>query len=484
MHILNLRRMHKQVLMVKSRPFPIFRISFPFFIVFLMSSLNIALARKIAAQVETARDYHSSSSSYIPSFIREYLEDTATILRLLHDCNDDRNTAIRRLADTLNWREQNKIYPTKGTRNGCSEVVDDHGMAVVRVRHTLTASMSNSYHAQGIDILEDARLALKGNSTASAALVIPVESVSLSRILQSTDSIAQIISDAQLHYPGAISRVYVTAASSVLLEHACQALQPLLSRVSRKSLSSFVTFILADELERSLTPSSLSSEVEEEDEEDEFCSARSRINIRNPSLLSLCEQESTISKQQQQQMTTAKLTHVQLASLQRAVQSVQSVLGSIGDNLATKADSRLLLAVSKSKLVQQADVLMSTVAALNFGVSGSNHQNVVNKATATTGKKSEPTTLAQNLIIQLLALPMTLLVGRKDSLRRFVSRFMRLVAHRLGRLPTLQTLMLLAYKHLRIYAMVLWTGAWLAWQAQGAVIWSNLSTQFSLKRLV
>ncbi|KAJ2815613.1 hypothetical protein IWW50_006772 [Coemansia erecta] len=174
---------------------------------------------------------------------------------------------------------------------------------------------------------------------------------------------------------------------------------------------------------------------------------------------------------------------VQLASLQRAVQSVQSMLRSINDSIVSD-DSRMALAATKSKLAQQADVLMSTVAALNVGVSmlgsraGSGEPSP-RRAFVVTAKEPADGTGG---LLRLLALPMALLFGRpRDALRvlsSLLARAVRIVVRRLRRLPAFQTLLLLAYKHTRIYAMVFWTGALLVWQANAAVIWANLSSSW------
>ncbi|KAJ2025090.1 hypothetical protein GGI06_000724 [Coemansia sp. S85] len=186
------------------------------------------------------------------------------------------------------------------------------------------------------------------------------------------------------------------------------------------------------------------------------------------------------------------ITPIQLASLQRAVQGVQNMLGSISDSIAS-ADSRLALTASKNRLVQQADVLMSTVAALNFGVSTtstsqSGGSGEVSRRAAIifsskAGHDSElesPGNVCRRLALHLLALPLSQLVGGRNKLgvvRQLVAKTLRLVARRLGQLPSMQLLMLLAYKHLRVYVMLFWTGAWIAWQANAAIIKSSLTTQ-------
>ncbi|KAJ2830908.1 hypothetical protein FBU31_002400 [Coemansia sp. 'formosensis'] len=197
--------------------------------------------------------------------------------------------------------------------------------------------------------------------------------------------------------------------------------------------------------------------------------------------------------------TRSAITPIQLASLQRAVQGVQRMLGSINDSIAS-ADTRLALATSKSRLVQQADVLMSTVAALNFGVSmtasstrSSQPENAgdlplsrraaifLSNKTTSGGDLETPGNMFRRLALHLLALPLSQLVGGRHGVlgvvRQLVTRTVRLVVRRLGQLPSTRLLLLLAYKHLRIYAMVFWTGALIAWQANAAIIKSSLTTQ-------
>ncbi|KAJ2558293.1 hypothetical protein GGH95_005044, partial [Coemansia sp. RSA 1836] len=353
-----------------------------------------------------------------------------------------------------------------------------------------------------------------------AAVVVPVESLALADI--ATADIARVLNVAKSFYPGAVGRVYVTAASSVLLEHARQALQPMLAALLGPDCDS-QAFVSDDD----------------EDNDDDFCSAysdaqqttrsvttsarcgyskqkwtgsRISLNSRNTSTLSLGRHidlamspvSSTVADSSARDHNSrSAITPIQLASLQRAVQGVQRMLGSINDSIIS-ADSRLALAASKSKLVQQADVLMSTVAALNFGVSmttttdsprlSGGSELPLSKRTALYlssksvphggGDIEAPGDLFRRLALHLLALPLSQLVGggRRGGnmlgvLRQLVTRMVRLVVRRLRQLPSMQLLLLLAYKHLRIYAMVFWTGAWIAWQANAAIIRSSLTTQ-------
>ncbi|KAJ2437565.1 hypothetical protein IWW46_005280 [Coemansia sp. RSA 2440] len=168
---------------------------------------------------------------------------------------------------------------------------------------------------------------------------------------------------------------------------------------------------------------------------------------------------------------------VQLASLQRAVQGVQSMLRSVNDSVVGD-DSWMALATAKSRLSQQADVLMSTVAALNAGLSMLGGQLVVGnesaRAHAFVGMVKEPARPHPSSL-QMLALPVALLFGRpNDAIRMLWAQLLRAVRRIVRRLPSLNMLLLLAYKRFRIHAMILWAGALLAWQANAALIWSNL----------
>ncbi|KAJ2128646.1 hypothetical protein IW136_006047, partial [Coemansia sp. RSA 678] len=141
-------------------------------------------------------------------------------------------------------------------------------------------------------------------------------------------------------------------------------------------------------------------------------------------------------------------------------------------------DSWMALAAAKSRLSQQADVLMSTVAALNAGLSMLGGQLVVGnesaRAHAFVGMVKEPARPHPSSL-QMLALPVALLFGRpNDAIRMLWAQLLRAVRRIVRRLPSLNMLLLLAYKRFRIHAMILWAGALLAWQANAAVIWSNL----------
>ncbi|KAJ2429690.1 hypothetical protein GGF41_001121 [Coemansia sp. RSA 2531] len=533
---------------------------------------------EIAAEVRQLRDHsdmgNALTSTYIPAFITEYLDDSASILRMLRAYQGDFIATTASLARTLTWREENKIYPLKRLVDSQDLVVDSQGMVLVRARQA--TMLPRRLFARGVDALEDARVALKTAHqahclVAQAAVVVPVESLALADI--GLADIARIVDIAKAYYPVTVGRVYVTAASSVLLEHARQALRPMLLALMGPDCDSqdLVVFERADSLaarhtvkladhvaqlhscasaalsaKSSLATRALSDYIgrsgscaESEADADDFCSAYSdarettysavtscglgystpkragsRLGFisRNSSMLSFGRGASqqplamspvsstVVDESAVDHDTRSAITPIQLASLQRAVQGVQRMLGSISDSIAS-ADSRLALATSKSRLVQQADVLMSTVAALNFGVSmtgttsrqGNNGDLPLPRRAAIfisskaaqasgSGELETPGNMFRRLALHLLALPLSQLVGGRHGsmlgmLRQLTSKTVRLVVRRLGQLPSMQLLMLLAYKHLRIYAMVFWTGALIAWQANAAIIKSSLTTQ-------
>ncbi|KAJ2062016.1 hypothetical protein GGI17_002687 [Coemansia sp. S146] len=555
---------------------------------------------EIAAEVRQLRDHSDTgnvlSSTYIPAFVAEYLEDSASILRILRACQGDFIATTASLARILAWREENKVYPLKRLADSQDLVVDSQGMVLVRARQAtmlprrrpsattssvdmLAESAGWKLFARGVDALEDARVALKAAHqthclVAQAAVVVPVESLALADIALA--DIARIVDIAKTYYPVAVGRVYITAASSVLLEHTRQALRPMLVALlgpdcdsqglvvfeRADSLATRHTTKLADHVAQlhSSASAALSAKsnlatralsdcigrsdscAESEADADDFCSAYSdarettystttsychgystpkragpRLGFisRNTSMLSfgrnvsqqplaMSPVSSTVADEPAMDHDTrSAITPIQLASLQRAVQGVQRMLGSISDSIAS-ADSRLALATSKSRLVQQADVLMSTVAALNFGVSmtgtstrpselGNNGDLplprraaiYISSKTAQAGGSGDletPGNMFRRLALHLLALPLSQLVGGRHGsmlgiLRQLMTKTARLVVRRLGQLPSMQLLMLLAYKHLRIYAMVFWTGALIAWQANAAIIKSSLTTQ-------
>ncbi|KAJ2112969.1 hypothetical protein IW146_004219 [Coemansia sp. RSA 922] len=552
---------------------------------------------EIAAEVRQLRDHSDTgnvlTSTYIPAFVTEYLDDSASILRMLRAYQGDFIATTANLARTLAWREENKVYPLKRQVDGQDLVVDSQGMVLVRARQAtmlprrrasataspvdmLAESAGWRLFARGVDALEDARVALKAAHqahclVAQAAVVVSVESLALADI--GLADIARIVDVAKAYYPVTVGRVYVTAASSVLLEHARQALRPMLLALMGPDCVSqdLVVFERADSLAvrhtvkladhvaqlRSCASEALSAKLslatralsdyigcsgscaESEADADDFCSAYSdarettysavtscglgystpkragsRLGFisRNSSMLSFGRNAShqplamspvsstVVDEPAADHDTRSAITPIQLASLQRAVQGVQRMLGSISDSIAS-ADSRLALATSKSRLVQQADVLMSTVAALNFGVSmtgttsrqGNNSDLPLPRRAAIfissktaqangSGELETPGNMFRRLALHLLALPLSQLVGGRHGsmlgmLRQLTSKTVRLVVRRLGQLPSMQLLMLLAYKHLRIYAMVFWTGALIAWQANAAIIKSSLTTQ-------
>ncbi|KAJ2706197.1 hypothetical protein FB645_001833 [Coemansia sp. IMI 203386] len=588
-------------------------------------------AQTVARMVRERRDSssgHSGSSSYIPTFFEEFIDDTANIIRFLQASQDDIDRAAQRILDTLSWRETNKVYPAKRSISGQTMLCDPSGRVSVKARQASAlprprdAGLSRAWrnYARAVETLEDARIALKATYqefgvVVRAAVVVPVESLSLADI--AAEDLRQIINTATTYYPGTVSHIYVTATSSVLLGHARRALMPVVSALNPE-LSSCVDFCLADALSSSLIRCgqyvafglsnkqqqqqghcsalpgdttlasscvSLSDFVQRADStvcseaDEDFCSvysdardthffadnghlrrSASRLSclsndasglfmfekrppfmapaemtsvskyrhnhkhrplqasgLRTSAILfdsssssnggitsrdkkvdddakSSCYKSSVADREPNAKLSSvagtgtgsgkSAMTTVQLASLQRAVLSVQRMLGSINDSISS-ADSRSALAATKSKLVQQADVLMSTVAALNFGVSlmdnpGSSNEG--NRGTLSVEPGSQISALYK-MGLQMLALPMGLLFGRSGkglaaTFRHLVSRTIRTVIRRLRTMPAMSTVLLLAYKHLRIYFMLFWTSALLIWQANAAMVWSNLMSQW------
>ncbi|KAJ2852129.1 hypothetical protein IWW36_000509 [Coemansia brasiliensis] len=485
-----------------------------------METIEANIAQRLASEAHKAwkrTEASNTATAYISTYINEYLNDEAGIIRRLNAFEQNNSDTMSSLLNTLQWREENKVYPKAKSVDSSILVVDEQGQVMVRGRQASLLPRSSSrqnelrrseweYLARGIETLEDARLALKAvykqlhNPLCQAAIVVPVESVRLAEL--TAEVLSKIADVARMHYPGTVGQVYITASSTVLLEHARQSLQQMIRRVESSWEQGKVKFVLEEQLyagsvelsqyaartarlesaKQALLPlkrhldgfvkqaSSIYS-GEADTEADEFHSARSDTCTES-------ESSDTLTNK-------STMTPIQLASLQRAVQSVQNMLRSINDSIV-RDDSRIALAATKSKLAQQADVLMSTVAALNFGVSMMGNQ-------ATSNMHSQPSASGRAFIIsakdrseskqsslaQILMLPLVLLFGRPREVLRMLqallSKAIRIVVRRLRRLPKLQTLLLLAYKHFRIYAMIFWTGALLAWQANAAIIWSNLS---------
>ncbi|KAJ2082198.1 hypothetical protein H4R24_001768 [Coemansia sp. RSA 988] len=563
----------------------------------IVDALDEKAARDIAAEVRELRKCleETADSTYIPSYAEEYLDDTASIVRWLHWAQGNSSTVIRDLMRTSQWREQTKVYPAKQRACGsnASPKVDPQGLVLVRGRRATTrlsrpvgcqqtvaqGPCSWRYYSQSIQMLEDARVALKEahecyGIIAQAAAVVPVESVCLADM--SVDSLAHMVQVANTHYPGTIGRIYITASSSVLLEHARNSLQPVLQRVAQDFgylYDDFVVFSLDDalvdgacELEtwslglndnKDRTKAEVldglvrrADSVYSDDAGTDVGDFHSALSDAHEAYGVLSENEafhmpkSTASqlsclsshrvdggdRSQRRQRSGSRIvqrmtpvnaqphenrgriadeaksavTPIQLASLQRAMQGVQSMLGSINDSIVS-ADSRSALAATKSKLVQQADVLMSTVAALSFGVSMMHGPSLglSGSALAESAAAGESSVVAgraiyfsakdsgisngrlgvlRNLALQLLALPVGLVFGRPREtlklLKMLVAKSVNIALRRLRRLPGFQMLLLLAYRHLRIYAMIFWTAALLFWQANAAIIWSNLSAQW------
>ncbi|KAJ1852502.1 hypothetical protein LPJ57_007650, partial [Coemansia sp. RSA 486] len=469
-------------------------------------------AQTVARMVRERRDSssgHYGSSSYIPTFFEEFLDDTANIVRFLQASQDDIDRAAQRILNTLSWRETNKVYPAKRSISSQTMLCDPSGRVSVKARQASAlprprdAGLSRTWrnYARAVETLEDARIALKATYqefgvVVRAAVVVPVESLSLADI--AAEDLRQIINTASTYYPGTVGHIYVTATSSVLLGHARRALMPVVSALDPE-LSCCVDFCLADALSSSLIRCgqyvafglsnkqqqqqqqghcsalpgdtttlassyvSLSDFVKRADStvcseaDEDFCSVysdardtqffadnghlrrsasrlgclsndasglfkhekrppvtalaeissvskyrhdhkhrplqasglrtsailfdsssnggiTSRDNKVDDNAKSSCYKSSVADREPKAKPSSvagtgsskSAMTTVQLASLQRAVLSVQRMLGSINDSISS-ADSRSALAATKSKLVQQADVLMSTVAALNFG---------------------------------------------------------------------------------------------------------------------
>ncbi|KAJ2719459.1 hypothetical protein GGI07_005193 [Coemansia sp. Benny D115] len=580
-----------------------------------------AMAREIAQEAHNIRDAQDAqhTSTYISTFVSEFLDDVSTIIRTLRASHNSTTVASQRLAQTLSWREEHKVYPAKRSTDAKSLLADAQGRLVVRARQAsvlprprrqgmaspaAAAAAADGWKdfARGVETLEDARLALKAVCQESGcivpvAVIVPVESVSLAEI--SAEELRGLVEVAEQHYPGVVGHLYITANSTVMLEHARQALRPVLAQLVGSGFKERgmdnVDFVLAGALASTLTPwtqwlaaaqrmqapcSTLptaaapaingrllldafvkcsASSVAHSEADVDFHSAYSEAHEthyigdeylrRSASRLSnytahdsagffmsargpteepgsaMVQRERRASRNAAsglRHMAAARdivgsdgggsssnsddgsegsgsrsVTPIQLASLQRAVQSVQRMLGSINDSISS-ADSRSALAATKSKLVQQADVLMSTVAALNFGVTmmdPSNTTVIAQKnptaayyiATAASDSRAvetnSKTSILYKLGLQLLALPLGVMFGRSGNsvlaaIRHLLVRTMRLAVRRLRAVPAMSTLMLLAYKHLRIYAMLFWTGALLIWQANAAIIWSNLMAQW------
>ncbi|KAJ2367304.1 hypothetical protein H4S02_001810 [Coemansia sp. RSA 2611] len=447
------------------------------------------IAQEARALREQAED--PGTSTYIPTYIGEYLSDTAGTLRRLRASNGDRDVTAQSLAQTLRWREQNGVYPASRHTDAQTLAVDAQGLVLVRSCTVGRQPGTSWIGARGVATLESARVALKAafaqtRVVAQAAVAVPVESVSLADVTCS--DVCALVDMAQTHYPGTVARVYVTAASSVLLAHARQVLAPTLQRCFgdthgvvfvREDLLAAGTVPLAEYIARMppageplrrgplnelVRRAGSTASAGADTDGDEFHSACSDADAPAGSDAS------------------ASLP-VQLASLQRAVQGVQSMLRSLNDSVSLD-DSRLALAATKSKLAQQADVLLSTVSALSFGVSirtttsaaavpGAQRAFVASAPAARKPWVDEPPSGA---LMQLLALPLALVCGRpRDALRVLRAVLVRAVRLVRRRLPTL---LLLMYRHFRIHALILWTGMLLAWQANAAVIWSNLSRQW------
>ncbi|KAJ2805923.1 hypothetical protein H4R20_001894, partial [Coemansia guatemalensis] len=180
---------------------------------FAVDKVDEKAARDIAAEVRELRKCleETANSTYIPSYVEEYLDDTASIVRWLHWAQGNTNAVVRGLMRTTQWREQSKVYPVKqraGGSDGKPEV-DPQGLVLVRGRRAAArmprpagrqqtvaqGACSWRHYSQSIQVLEDARVALKTAHEryaiiAQAAAVVPVESVCLADM--SVESLAHI----------------------------------------------------------------------------------------------------------------------------------------------------------------------------------------------------------------------------------------------------------------------------------------------------
>ncbi|KAJ2777498.1 hypothetical protein H4R18_005124 [Coemansia javaensis] len=470
-----------------------------------VDALDERVARGIAFEAREMHERGRGASAYIQSYVAEYLDDTAGVLRQLHACQGDSGAAARRVARTLAWREAAKVYPARRA-GGEALRVDARGLVLVRSRQApAVAGRLGAAQARTIGALEDARVALRAayerfGVAARAAVVVRVESVRLADAAAVDGAEAAALAAA--HYPRAVARVYVTAASSVLLGHARQALRPALRRLG-PALAQHVVFVLdaalaaeaaelgayiaasrrtaqpppplplpLSALERLRGPadaSSLGSDA------GDFQTAHEALPPSRSSAVSLpchARRGSSNSDGASSASTAvgaagapkAAMTPVQLASLQRAVLGVQRMLGAIGDGIGA-ADSRATLAATRARLAHQADVLMSAVAALSLGV-----------ARMRPGRADEPDAPdAPAAALLGGGVALRLLLGRR---RHAALAALRAVAARaLRRAARAGPLLLLAFRHLRLHALVLWAAALLAWNASGAVIWHGLAAQ-------
>ncbi|KAJ2127006.1 hypothetical protein IW136_006513, partial [Coemansia sp. RSA 678] len=210
-------------------------------------------AQSVARAVREIRDQTEeySQSTYIPAYITEYIDDTASIIRRLR-ASQNSSAATTSMVHTLQWRESNKVYPTRRSMHTQDLVVDKQGLLVVRSRQAsllpqLAGQGKRRLDGRSIEALEDARMALKAvymqsGNISQAAIVVAIESVSLAEL--TADVIRNVARVAHTHYPGTVARVYITASSSVLLEHARQALQPMIRRIGSSALQSIIVFEL------------------------------------------------------------------------------------------------------------------------------------------------------------------------------------------------------------------------------------------------
>ncbi|KAJ2758877.1 hypothetical protein IWQ56_005886, partial [Coemansia nantahalensis] len=224
-----------------------------------VDALDERVARGVAFEAREIRDRAGGArqaSSYIQGFIGDYLDDTAAVLRQLQACGGDSGAAARRLARTLEWREETKVYPAR-RQAAAPLVVNADGLVVVRSRQAplLAAQRGREGYMHGVGALEDARVGLRAayerfGVAAQAAVVVAVETLRLAEV--GADTALELAAVAAEHYPQTVARVYVTAASSVLLEHARLALQPALRKLDARQRQRIV-FMRADALSAEMT---------------------------------------------------------------------------------------------------------------------------------------------------------------------------------------------------------------------------------------
>ncbi|KAJ1966141.1 hypothetical protein GGI12_000290 [Dipsacomyces acuminosporus] len=481
-----------------------------------VDAVDEKVARGVAFEArEASENAAAGNSTYIQTYVAEYIDDLANTLRTLRACQGNSAAAAQRLIHTVRWRQANKL--DQRFADGIVFIKADELPAMTRqlgdyvTKLNKNSDSSNRNSSSSYSNGTQAQNSGQGNVCQKLSLQA-LESKLLDDYVKQTSG---VYSDQVSTYAGDLQSLYSDARDYVARsDGAAEGRDSLVSaktsnRSGDGSVYSFGKYLdqmdfgnrRSGSLAMTMLNRPLDSGADKGIRAVDTAAGRATLDRaahidagRGYTRYSASRSDSTIDDSDrdgsESRRSFGSITPIQLASLQRTVQGVQQMLGTINDSIVS-ADSRATLATMRTKLAQQTDVLMSTVAALSFGVSmaESTQSNMISaskNAFYITNKAhghSLPTAgggAFKGFIRQLLALPLSILFGKRGSavkiIKSLTNKVIRTVLRRMRTLPTMRTLLMLAFRHLRLFAMVFWTSALLIWQANSAVVWLNLTS--------